>query len=103
MIKCGIYIYHTRNLTAINFRSNTRSGTVLYLDIYKIRKGRITYRIGYVAYHLELPSEFRHVHNVFHVSIKYHHGHSYVVDFEVLEIHEDLRYEEELIKIWKVW
>ncbi|KAG7633139.1 Retrotransposon gag domain [Arabidopsis suecica] len=55
--------------------------------------------IGMAPY--EALYELGQVHNVFHVSMlrKYHHDPSHVVNFESLQIQEDLSYEEEPVQI----
>ncbi|GKE36376.1 putative nucleotidyltransferase, ribonuclease H [Tanacetum coccineum] len=54
-------------------------------------------RLGEVSYHLALPPQLSHVHNVFHVSLlrgyKYHPLH--VVSYPFDQIREDLSYTEE--------
>ncbi|GKF11796.1 putative nucleotidyltransferase, ribonuclease H, partial [Tanacetum coccineum] len=54
-------------------------------------------RVGEVSYHLALPSQLSHVHNVFHVSIlrgyNYHPYH--VVQYPFDKIREDLSFAEE--------
>ncbi|KAL0539639.1 hypothetical protein IC582_023855 [Cucumis melo] len=58
-------------------------------------------RIGPVAYRLALPSSLSAVHDVFHVSMlrKYVADPTHVVDFEPLQIYEDLSYEEQPVEI----
>ncbi|TYK14955.1 pol protein [Cucumis melo var. makuwa] len=58
-------------------------------------------RIGPVAYHLALPPSFSAVHDVFHVSMlrKYVADLTHVVDFEPLQINENLSYEEQPVEI----
>ncbi|KAL0546232.1 hypothetical protein IC582_016138 [Cucumis melo] len=58
-------------------------------------------RIGPVAYHLALPPSFSVVHNVFHVSMlrKYVADPTHVVDFEPLQINENLIYEDQPVEI----
>ncbi|KAL0556699.1 hypothetical protein IC582_005214 [Cucumis melo] len=58
-------------------------------------------RIGSVAYRLVLPPSFSAVHNVFHVSMlrRYVADPMHVVNFEPLQINENLRYEEQPIEI----
>ncbi|KAL0537554.1 hypothetical protein IC582_026533 [Cucumis melo] len=58
-------------------------------------------RIGPVAYRLALPPSFSSVHDVFHVSMlrKYVADPTHVVDFEPLQINENLSYEEQPIEI----
>ena len=54
-------------------------------------------RIGLIAYRLALPPSLSTVHNVFHVSIlrKYMANLTHVIDYEALEVAEDLCYEEQ--------
>ncbi|KAA0064133.1 pol protein [Cucumis melo var. makuwa] len=58
-------------------------------------------RIGPVAYLLALPTSFSAVHDVFHVSMlrRYVSDPMNVVDFEPLQINEDLSYEEQPVEI----
>ncbi|KAL4021234.1 hypothetical protein IC575_020026 [Cucumis melo] len=58
-------------------------------------------RIGPVAYHLALPPSLLAVHDVFHVSIlrKYVPDPSHVLDYEPLEIDENLSYTEQPIEV----
>nr|GEX26958.1 retrotransposable element Tf2 [Tanacetum cinerariifolium] len=54
-------------------------------------------RVGEVSYHLALPPQLSHVHNVFHVSLlrgyKYHPLH--VISYPLDQIHTDLSYVDE--------
>ncbi|KAA0040677.1 pol protein [Cucumis melo var. makuwa] len=58
-------------------------------------------RIGSVAYRLALPPSLSAVHDVFHVSMlrKYVSDPSHVVDYEPLEIDENLSYTEQLVEV----
>ncbi|KAL4022855.1 hypothetical protein IC575_016601 [Cucumis melo] len=58
-------------------------------------------RIGLVAYRLALPPSFSAVHNVFHVSMlrKYVADPTHVVEFEPLQISENMSYEEQPVEI----
>ncbi|TYK29838.1 DNA/RNA polymerases superfamily protein [Cucumis melo var. makuwa] len=58
-------------------------------------------RIGPVAYHLVLPLSLSAVHDVFHVSMlrRYVVDPTHEVDFEPLQISENLSYEEQLVEI----
>ncbi|KAL0537039.1 hypothetical protein IC582_026007 [Cucumis melo] len=58
-------------------------------------------RIGPVAYRLALPPSLSTVHDVFHVSMlrKYVPDPSHVVDYEPLEIDENLSYAEQLVEV----
>lgn len=53
-------------------------------------------RVGTLAYRLALPPQLASVHNVFHVSMlrKYVPDPHHVIDFQPLELREDLTYEE---------
>jgi hypothetical protein len=57
--------------------------------------------IGPVAYKFELPSALSGIHNIFHVSTLRKHAHDprHIVDFEPLQVQDDLRYEEMPIQI----
>ena len=56
---------------------------------------RILARRGLVAYQLELPPQFSHVHDVFHVS----QLRRCFKDPELIEVQDDLTYEEHPIRI----
>ncbi|KAA0053259.1 pol protein [Cucumis melo var. makuwa] len=58
-------------------------------------------RIGTIAYRLVLPPSLLTVHDVFHVSMlrKYVPDPSHVVDYEPLEIDENLSYTEQLVEV----
>ena len=62
---------------------------------------RIIERIGEVAYRLELPSDFDRIHDVFHVSMfrNYIPDPSHVLTEQLVEIQENLTYEEEPVQI----
>ncbi|KAL0549512.1 hypothetical protein IC582_013996 [Cucumis melo] len=66
-----------------------------------VRPFEILERIGPVAYRLALPPSLSAVHDVFHVSMlrKYMPDSSYVVDYEPLEIDENLRYTERSVEV----
>ena len=61
----------------------------------------IVYRIGPVAYILDLPEELARVHNVFHISMlrKYISDPSYVLEATKIELRDDLSYEEQPMQI----
>ncbi|KAL0536372.1 hypothetical protein IC582_025319 [Cucumis melo] len=58
-------------------------------------------RIGPVAYRLALPPSFAAVHDVFHISMlrKYVADPTHVVDFEPLQVSENLSYEEQPVEV----
>ena len=58
-------------------------------------------RIGVVAYRLALPPSLSAVHNVFHVSMlrKYISDSSHVLNYEPLQLNQDLTYEEKPVRI----
>jgi len=58
-------------------------------------------RLNLVAYHLDLPVELEHVHNVFHISQlrKYIPDPDHTIVTDPIEITEDLVYEEHPIQI----
>ncbi|GKV46428.1 hypothetical protein SLEP1_g53413 [Rubroshorea leprosula] len=58
-------------------------------------------RVGEVAYRIALPPKLSNVHNVFHVSVlrKYEPDPSHVINYEPLELKEDLSYTEQPIQI----
>jgi len=57
--------------------------------------------VGPVVYKVELPSALSGIHNVFHVSTLRKHVHDllHIVDFEPLQVQDDLRYEELPVQI----
>ncbi|XP_028108395.1 uncharacterized protein LOC114307198 [Camellia sinensis] len=55
-------------------------------------------RIGFVAYCFALPPELSNVHNMFHISMLHRYP-EHVVDYENLEVQEDLSYEEQFVQI----
>ncbi|GKV36288.1 hypothetical protein SLEP1_g44436 [Rubroshorea leprosula] len=58
-------------------------------------------RVGEVAYRIALPPELSNVHNVFHVLVlrKYEPNPSHVINYEPLELKEDLSYTEQPTQI----
>uniref|UniRef100_A0A2N9IMJ0 RNA-directed DNA polymerase n=1 Tax=Fagus sylvatica TaxID=28930 RepID=A0A2N9IMJ0_FAGSY len=58
-------------------------------------------RVGLVAYRIALPPALSKIHNVFHVSSlrKYIPDPSHILDFQPIQIREDLTYDEQPIKI----
>ena len=62
-----------------------------YIEPFKIRS-----RVGEVAYRLILPHELSRIHPVFHVSMlrKYIPDPSHVLQLQMVELNEDLSYEE---------
>lgn len=67
-----------------------------YIGPFKILK-----RVGSMAYELALPSKLLHVYKVFHISIlqKYVQDPSHVLEYELLQVQEELLYEEQLVQI----
>ncbi|GAV90801.1 Chromo domain-containing protein [Cephalotus follicularis] len=61
----------------------------------------ILQRIGEVAYRLSLPPNLSHVHNLFHVSLlrKYMANPSHVLRVEPIQVHKDLSYDEQPMRI----
>ena len=57
--------------------------------------------MGNVSYRLALPPALSHVHNVFHVSVlrKYMTDLSHVLEYEPINVREDLCYEEQPVQI----
>ncbi|XP_040996151.1 uncharacterized protein LOC121242340 [Juglans microcarpa x Juglans regia] len=68
-----------------------------------IRPFEILDRIGPVAYRVALPPALSGVHNVFHVSMlrKYIPDPTHIIDYEPLQLQENLTYTEEPIHIIK--
>ncbi|XP_017621777.1 uncharacterized protein LOC108465902 [Gossypium arboreum] len=66
-----------------------------------IRPYEVLKRVGPMAYRLALPSELKHIHNVFHVSMlrRYRFDPSNILQLEQIEVSPDLSYEEEPIQI----
>ncbi|KAA3466370.1 DNA/RNA polymerases superfamily protein [Gossypium australe] len=62
---------------------------------------RVLKHVGPVVYQLELPSELKQMHDVFHVSMlrRYQSDPSHVLPVEEIEVRPDLSYEEEPIQI----
>ena len=58
-------------------------------------------RVGNVSYRLALPLVLSHIHNVFHVSVlrKYMPDPSHVLEYEPINVREDLSYEEQPVQI----
>ena len=58
-------------------------------------------RIGPVAYRIALPPGLSKLHNVFHVSVlrKYIADPSYVLDYQPIQVSENMSYEEQPIEI----
>ena len=58
-------------------------------------------KVGPVAYRIALRLELDKSHNVFHVSMlkRYHPGPSHILDFQSLDLREDLTYKEYPIRI----
>ncbi|KAH9671101.1 hypothetical protein KPL70_017221 [Citrus sinensis] len=62
---------------------------------------RCRQKIGHVAYRIALPPALSRLHNVFHVSVlrKYVADPSHVLDYQLIQISEDMSYEEQPIEI----
>ena len=58
-------------------------------------------KVGPVTYRLALPPELEKIHNVFHVSMlrRYRSDPLHVVSSEMIELRQDLKYEEEPVEI----
>ena len=58
-------------------------------------------RVGNVSYRLALPPNLSHIHNVFHISVlrKYMPDPSHVLEYEPINVREDLSYEEQPVQI----
>ena len=78
-----------------------RFGVTRKLNPHYISPFEILRRIGTLAYELALPPQLSHVHNVFHVSMlrKYVSDPQHMIDFQTLEVQEDVSYEEMPINI----
>ncbi|CAN6447751.1 unnamed protein product [Victoria cruziana] len=61
----------------------------------------IVEKVGDVAYRVALPPQYNHIHPVFHVSMlrKYVPDPTYVIDYEDIEVQEDLSMEERPLRI----
>ena len=59
-------------------------------------------KIGEVTYHLNLPPQLGHVHNVFYISVlkKYMHDPSYVLPYADIPLQAVVTYEEQPTKIF---
>ena len=57
--------------------------------------------MGNVSYRLALPPVLSHIHNLFHVSVlqKYMPDPSHVLEYEPINVREDLSYEEQPVQI----
>lgn len=62
---------------------------------------KILERVGPLAYRLALPPQLAGVHNVFHVSMlrKYVPDPQHIIDYQTIEVKEDVTYEEKLVSI----
>ncbi|XP_052181883.1 uncharacterized protein LOC127794676 [Diospyros lotus] len=62
-------------------------------------------RVGTLAYRLALPPQLSGVHNIFHVFMlrKYVLDPQHIIDYQTIEVREDVAYEEMLVSIleWK--
>jgi hypothetical protein len=79
----------------------TRFGKKGKLNPRYIRLFEVLERVGPVAYLLALPPNLAGIHNAFHVSMlrKYVPNPSHVIEYEPLELQEDLTYEEIPVKL----
>jgi hypothetical protein len=61
----------------------------------------ITQRVGRLAYRIALPSDLVKTHDIFHISMlrKYIANPDVIMEYEPLEIQEELTYVKELVKI----
>ena len=68
------------------------------LNLYFIRRFEILGNCGKVSYRLTFPSILSMVHPVFHVSMlkQYHHDDSYVIQWDLGSLDQNMSFEEEL-------
>ena len=73
-----------------------RFGVTGKLSPHYIGPFEILRQIETLAYELALPPQLSHIHNVFHVSMlrKYVPDPQHVIDFQTLEVKENVSYEE---------
>ncbi|KAA0046015.1 putative Gag-pol protein [Cucumis melo var. makuwa] len=102
----GPELVQTTNAAIQNIRAPSMKGVLRFE-----KKGKLSPRfigpfeileqIGPVAYRLALPPSFFAMHDVFHVSMlrRYVVDRTHVVDFEPLQINENLSYEEKPVEI----
>lgn len=70
------------------------------LSLWYVDHFEILEKIGVVTYHFTLSPSFVRVHNVFHVSmLKKYVPDPDMVEFESLQLREDLSYEKRLVKV----
>ncbi|XP_074355560.1 uncharacterized protein LOC141695202 [Apium graveolens] len=79
----------------------TRFGKKGKLALQFIGPFEILGQVGKVYYELAFSPQYRHVYNIFHVSLlkKYNPDVKHVIKFEPIEIQEDLSYIEQPLKI----
>ncbi|KAA0035197.1 ty3-gypsy retrotransposon protein [Cucumis melo var. makuwa] len=102
----GHELVQTINAALQKIRASLMKGVLRFekkgkLSPYFVGPFEILEQIGHVSYRLALPSSLSAVHDVFHVSMlrKYVADPTHVVDFEPLQINENLSYEEQPIEI----
>lgn len=78
-----------------------RFGKKNKLDLRFIGPFEILKRVGDLAYELDLCPKLLHVLHIFHISIlrKYIHDPSYILEYEPLQVHEDLSYKEQPVML----
>ena len=61
----------------------------------------ITEKVDNIAYHLRLPPQLGHVHDIFHVSMlkKYSHDPSHILPYVEIPLQPNVTYEEQPTKI----
>ncbi|XP_048227271.1 junction-mediating and -regulatory protein-like [Ricinus communis] len=96
-IHCQEYVF----LKVSSMRGVMRFGKKGKLAPRYVGPFEIVDRIGEVAYKLDLPPNFSHVHPVFHISMlrKYISDPSHVLQPQYVEVSEDLTYEEQPVMI----
>ncbi|XP_062104410.1 uncharacterized protein LOC133815607 [Humulus lupulus] len=82
-------------------RGVTRFGVKGKLVARYIGPFEVIERVGEVPYRLNIPTQLRHFHNVFHVSMlrKYTPDLSHIIEYEAIPLQENVTYEEQPIII----